>query len=238
MALWQLGHPDRARRLSQESVELAREGDPFDLAQALAGAASFHELLRERDRTRDRAEEAIAIARQRGFAAPLLIATLTRGWALGGSRGLEEAQQSVAQAEAAGLRAFLPTWLRIAAETNQEAGRTEDALAALEAALAIEKETGERACRADLYRLKGEVLLQQGAVGEAEGCFRRALEVAREQKAKSPELQAATSLARLLRDQGRRDEAHALLAPVHDWFTEGFDTQDLKDAKTLLGELS
>ncbi|MBW2388384.1 MAG: AAA family ATPase, partial [Deltaproteobacteria bacterium] len=238
LTLWQLGHPDRARRLSQESVELAREGDPFDLAQALVGASTFHELLRERDQTRERAEEAIAIARERGFAAQLLIGTLCRGWALGGSRGLEEVQQSVAQAEAAGLRAFLPSWLRIAAEANRELGRTEDALAALEAALGIAEETGERASHAELHRLKGEILLQQRAAGEAESCFRRALEIAREREAKSDELRATTSLARLLRDRGEHDEARGLLQPVYDWFTEGFDTADLKDAKALLDELT
>ena len=238
LALWHLGHPDRARRLSRESVELARESDPFDLAGALTADAMLHELLRERDRTREQAEEAIAIARDRGFPFPLLMATLYRGWALGGARGLEEAQQSVAQMEQAGTRAFIPAWLRIVADANRELGRTEDALAALEAALGIAEETGERFDYAELHRLKGEMLLHQRAAGEAESCFRRALEIAREQKAKSDELRAATSLARLLRAQGRGDDGRELLTPVYDWFTEGFDTHDLKDAKVLLEELA
>ena len=237
LTLWQLGHPDRARRLSEEAVELAREGDPFDLAQALAGASIFHSHLRERDQTRERAEEAIAIARERGFASPMLIATLCRGWAIGGSRGLEEVQQGVAQAEAAGMRAFLPSWLSICAETNREIGRTEDALETIEAALAIEEETCGRATSAGLHRLKGEILLEQRVAGEADNCFHRAIGIAREHDAKSDELHAATSLARLLRDRGERDEARAILAPVYDWFTEGFDTADLIDAKALLDEL-
>ncbi len=170
-----------------------------------------------------------------------MLSTLLRGWALGGARGLEEVQQIVAQGEAAGMRGVLPDWLRIAADANRELGRTEDALATLEAALGIEEETGERRDCAELHRLKGEILLQQDArahADEAERCFRRALEVSRKQEAKSLELRAATSLARLLRAQGRRDEARALLQPVYDWFTEGFDTQDLEDAKALLEELA
>jgi TOMM system kinase/cyclase fusion protein len=167
LTLWHLGHPDRARRLIQEAVELAREGDPFDLAQALISASSFHKMLGERDRTRERAEEAIAIARERGFAAPMLIGTLLRGWALGGARGLEDVQQGLALAEAAGMRAFLPSWLICAAETNRELGRTEDALAAVEAALGIEEEIGARSSYANLHQLKGEILLQQRAAGAA-----------------------------------------------------------------------
>jgi predicted ATPase len=127
---------------------------------------------------------------------------------------------------------------RIAADVNRELGRTEDALSTLEVALGIEEETDARLIRAWLYLLKGETLLQQRALGEAESCFRRALEVAREQEGRSWELQATTSLARLLRDRGERDEARALLAPVYDWFTEGFDTADLKDAKALLEEMA
>jgi TOMM system kinase/cyclase fusion protein len=241
-SLWTLGHADRARRLIEEGVELARGGDPFDLAQALVNNSNFYWHLRDRDRTRERAEEAIAIARGRGFAAPLLIATLLRGWALGGSRGLEDIQQSLAQLEAAGMRAFLPGWRRFAAETNLELGRTEDALAELEAALAIAEEiageTGAYQWLSELHRQKGEVFVQQGGAEAAERSFRRALQIARDQKGKSWELRAATSLARLLCDQGRRDEARALLVPVYDGFTEGFDTADLKDANALLEELA
>ena len=125
------------------------------------------------------------------------------------------------------------------AQAVRRVGRQhEDALAALEVALGIAEETGERASRAELHRLKGEILLQQRAAGEAERCFRRALEVAREQKAKSNELRAATSLARLWQRQGKQAQARDLLLPLYDWFTEGFDTPDLKDAKALLDELA
>ena len=120
----------------------------------------------------------------------------------------------------------------------RELGRNPDAFDALEAAFSSQAES--RVNDALLHRLRGEILLQQDAranAEEAEACFRRALEIAREQEAKPYELRAATSLARLWQRQGRRDEARALLQPVYDWFTEGFDTQDLKDAKALLEEL-
>jgi predicted ATPase len=107
-------------------------------------------------------------------------------------------------------------------------------------ALALVDTTGERWCEAELHRLKGELLLQGSSENatEAEACFHHALEIARTQQAKSFELRAATSLARLWQHQGKRQEAHDLLAPVYGWFTEGFDTADLKDAKALLDALA
>ena len=167
----------------------------------------------------------------------MLQAGVYRGWAVGGAHGLGELQQSLAGLEAAGVKVFLPWWLRIAAEANRGLGRLDDAQVAVEAALRIEEETGGRAQFAELQRLEGEILLQRRNARKAESCFRRALEVAREHQTKSIELRAATSLASLLRDQDRGDQARALLQPVYDWFTEGFDTADLKDARRLLDEL-
>ena len=110
---------------------------------------------------------------------------------------------------------------------------------ALAEALAVLDTTELRYYAAELYRLKGALLLQQAVpdAAQAEACFQQALDIARQQQAKSWELRAATSLARLWQQQGKRDEAHALLAPVYGWFTEGFDTADLQDAKVLLAEL-
>ena len=107
-------------------------------------------------------------------------------------------------------------------------------------ALTLVDTTGERWYEAELYRLKGALLLQQSSdnQAEAETCFQQAIDIARSQQAKSLELRAATSLARLWQQQGKRQEAHDLLAPVYNWFTEGFDTADLKDAKALLDALS
>jgi predicted ATPase len=119
-------------------------------------------------------------------------------------------------------------------------GRLNDGLSALTEALAAADEHENRYYEAETHRLKGELLLRQGNANasEAQNCFERAIEIARKQSAKSWELRATMSLARLLNEQGRRDEAHARLSEIYDWFTEGFDTADLKDAKALLEELA
>src|SRR5215813_9954975 len=147
-----------------------------------------------------------------------------------------------------GLRAFRatgtellrPYWLALLAEAHGTIGYPEAGLTVLTEALALVDTTGERWCEAELYRLKGALLLQQHAdnQAEAETCFHRAISLAQTQQAKSWELRVATSLARLWQSQGKRQEAHDLLAPVYGWFTEGFDTADLKDAKALLDELT
>ena len=121
-----------------------------------------------------------------------------------------------------------------------KAGQAEEGLSAVVEALAIVERTEERFYEAELHRLQGELLLQQSPdqQSDAEACFQHALDVSRSQEAKSLELRAATSLARLWQSQGRKQEAHDLLAPVYNWFTEGFDTADLKDAKALLDKLA
>src|SRR5262249_21913712 len=133
-----------------------------------------------------------------------------------------------------------PYCLSLLAEACAEAGRLNEGLSALTEALAIANEHENRFYEAETYRLKGEVLLKQDAsnVAKAQNCYERAVEIARRQSAKSLELRATMSLARLLALQGRRDEARAMLAEIYNWFTEGFDTADLKDAKSLLQELS
>jgi predicted ATPase len=119
-----------------------------------------------------------------------------------------------------------------------KAGRTDDALALVAEALGAVERSDERFWEAELYRVKGELLFESGGSSEAETCFRRALEIARRQSAKSLELRATTSLARLLDKQGRQDEARRMLGEIYGWFTEGFDTADLKEAKALFEELS
>ena len=134
-------------------------------------------------------------------------------------------------------------FLAMLAEAYQRSGQLEAERGVLTEALSLVDENGERAYEAKLYQLRGELTLQGSAhspdsqIGEAEASFQKALNIARRQEAKSLELRATTSLARLWQQQGKMIEARALLAPVYDWFTEGFDTQDLKDAKTLLEEL-
>src|SRR4029453_16499834 len=131
-------------------------------------------------------------------------------------------------------------YLAFLAEAHGKVGQAEEGLTVLAQALAAVHKTGERLYEAELYRLKGELLLSLSAENhaEAEGCLHQALAVARRQQAKSLELRAATSLSRLWQQQGKRAEAHQLLAEIYGWFTEGFDTADLQDAKSLLAELA
>jgi tetratricopeptide (TPR) repeat protein len=222
--------------MSREAVELAREEDPYTLAAALILTANVHLGLGERDRAREQAEEVIAIGRERGFPDLEAMGTGCRGLALGGARGLEELQRGKAQFAATRVETISVArhWSLAEANLNRALGRTEQALAVLEPAFATE--SGAR--NAGLHQEKGEILVQRGTTDEAEHCFRRALEIARKQEAKSLELRTATSLACLLRDQGQGEEARMLLQPVYHWFTEGFDTADLKEAKALLEELS
>jgi adenylate cyclase len=230
--LWQRGYPERALRLSRETVELARDGYPYSLALALTFAGQLADWLGDRERVLEYTDEVIAISRERGYPVWLAMAICYRSVAVGGSRGLEELQQN---RRAAGVVHPLGIDLSFA-RIYLELGRTADALAVLDACFARQSEV--HYLDVPLHDLRGWSLQQQGDVDEAERCFRRALEIAREQKAKSFELRAATSLARLLLGRGERDGARALLAPVYDWFTEGFDTKDLKAAKVLLDELA
>ncbi len=167
-----------------------------------------------------------------------------RGWALAergqGEAGIAELRSAMATIRAIGVAAELPWYLALLAGAHATVGQTAEGVDAIAEALALVASTNERFYEAEIYRVQGELLLKHrgsNTVAEAETCFRQALDIARVQSAKSWELRAATSLARLWADQGERAEAHDLLAPVYDWFTEGFETADLKDAKALLDEL-
>jgi predicted ATPase len=170
--------------------------------------------------------------------------TIVRGWAVAAQGNLEAGraavQEGLAALRARGADLYRSYYLALLADVCGRAGRSEAGQRAIAEALAFAEESGERWWEADLHRLKGELLLTQSAVNhsEAEACFHRALEVAQKQSAKAFELRAATSLARLWAHQGNRAQARDLLAPVYGWFTEGFDTADLKDAKALLDELA
>ncbi len=239
----QLGHPDRGLAICQEAVALARRVKyPPSLAQALAFAAVTHRLRREPGLAQERADEAIALAEELGFPVQLAIARYVRGWARAWAQrsgeAVAEIQQALAELERVRSRLARGAFVALA-EAFWKLGRHADALGALGLGVAQAQETGAHFLDAELRCLRAEILLDQGGPPEeAEDLLRRALEIARAQEAKWFELRAATSLARLRRDQGRRDEARALLQPVYDWFTEGFDTQDLQDAKALLEELN
>src|SRR5215831_1851131 len=144
-------------------------------------------------------------------------------------------QQGLTAYRATGAELFWPFWLAMLAEVYGEVGQTEAGLTVLAEALAVVDKTGERFWEAELYRLKGELLLSQAShIGEVEACFRQALDIARHQEAKSLELRAAMSLSRLWHQQGKRQKAYDLLAPVYHWFSEGFDTADLQETKARL----
>jgi class 3 adenylate cyclase/predicted ATPase len=242
-ALWYLGFPDRALQEVEAGIALAQRLDHVhSLAFALNWAALLHDLRREFAMSRRRAEAAIEIGTEYGLSQWLAQAVICRGFAL---VGLGESADGIAQLETGraawngtGARVLDSQWLGLIAEAHVRAGQVDDALAALDRAGEIVGATGERHYQAELHRLRGAVLAQSGDDGEAASWFHRALDTARSQQAKSLELRAATSLARLWRDQGKRAEAHDLLAPVYGWFTESFDTADLKDAKALLHELA
>ncbi len=149
-------------------------------------------------------------------------------------------QEGLAASRATGAELWRPYFLCLLAEACMETGRLDDGLSALTEALAAADEHEIRHYEAENHRLRGELLLRQNNsnASEAQSCFQRAVEMARKQSAKSLELRATTSLARLLDKQRRRDEARTMLAKIYGWFTEGFDTADLKDAKALLDELN
>jgi predicted ATPase len=252
VTLWYLGYPDQALQRSREALTLARElVHPVSLASALLFAAWVHHFRREGPLIQERAETAIALAAEQGFTALLAHGTIFQGWALAqrsaapgtgqGCREEEIAQirQGLAAWRATGAQVFRPYGLALLAEASAQAGQREAGLALLAEALVVANDTGERRWDAELHRLRGELLLTPSAAHaeEAESCFGQALDIARRQQAKSWELRAAVSLSRLWQRQGKRAEAHALLAPIYGWFTEGLDTADLQEAKALLDEL-
>jgi len=260
--LWLLGYPDQALKRSQESLTLAQElSHPFSLAYAFRFAAALHQYRRERPVAQGWAERTIALATEQGFPFWSALGTIMQGWALteqgqiGG--GIVQIRQGLTAYRATGAEYAQSSYLALLAETYEKAGQPEEGLSILAEALSLVENSGERFYEAELYRLKGTLTLQKefqvqsskfqvtdprplppDPQGEAEACFLKALEVARRQSAKSWELRAATSLARLWQQQGKRAEAHKLLSEVYNWFTEGFDTKDLQEAKALLEELS
>jgi predicted ATPase len=248
LALWLLGSPDQALQHLHEALTLAQAvAHPSSLANALDFATMLHQARREPQATHARAEALMALATEQGFAQYVARATIMRGWALiaqgHGAEGTAQMRQGLAAYQATGTEQRFPYYLALLADAYGRLGQTAAGLALLAEVLAPVDRPGERGWVAELQRLQGELLLaqagarQQGLEAEAETWLQRALDVARRQEAKSLELRAATRLSRLWQQQSKRAEAYALLAPVYGWFTEGFDTADLQDAKVLLEEL-
>jgi class 3 adenylate cyclase/predicted ATPase/energy-coupling factor transporter ATP-binding protein EcfA2 len=245
--LWHLGYPDQALTRVHEALTLARElSHPYSLGLALAWGAPFlHQYRREGQAAQERAEAGITISHEQGFSLHIT-GTMLRGWALAEQGQAEEGIAQIRQGLEAYRVEYLCTfYLSLLAEACGKAGRVEDGLQALAEALAMVDRTGECVYAAELHRLKGQLTLQSQVPSpksqvekEAEQCFLKAIEIARQQSAKSWELRAVMSLSRLWQQQGKQKEAHEMLAAVYNWFTEGFDTKDLQEAKRLIEELS
>ena len=244
IALCLLGFVDQARDWSKDGVTLAEKlGHQFSMALALSFTTSVYYLRREAPVVQQYTERLSALCAEHGIAMFMAWAMMLRGWALAAQgqtkQGIEQLQEGLDAIRATGMQR-LSFQLQILAEGFALSGNTEKGLEVLDEALKIVKETGEDRWAPDIYRLKGQLLLTLGSQNhaEAEGCFNQAIDLARQQEAKLFELRASTSLSRFRRDQGKRKEAHNLIAPIYNWFTEGFDTIDLKDARALLRELS
>jgi predicted ATPase len=259
--LWHLGYPDQALRHSQEGLTRARElSHPFSLAWALSNIVFFHLLRRERRIAQELNKEAIALCTEQGFTLYVAAFTLFQGSLLAaqgqGEEGIAQIQQGLAAWRAAGAEAYVPCWLAFLAEAYGQMERVEEGLATLAEALTIVHKNRDEVWKAELYRLKGQLTLQQLSVAssqlsvtnpqspipnpqtEAEACFQQAIDIARQQGAKLWELRATTRLSRLWLQQGKPAAARQLLAEVYGWFTEGFETPDLQEARALLEELT
>ena len=244
-ALWYLGYPDQARDKSAAALASAQErGYPSDLAWALLRTAWLHQYRGEEQTVGEYIEAGVTLSTDRGFPLFLAVGTFLRGWALAEQGqvedGLAQMRQGLTAFQEIGTSLWRPNFLAILAVTQGKIGQPQDGLRQIAQAITLMEETRECWGEAELHRLRGELLLQQSleASSEAEACFHKAIEIAQQQEAKSWELRAATSLARLWQQQGKKQESHAVLAPVYNWFTEGFDTADLKDARALLEELT
>lgn len=242
--LWLLGYPDQALERAREALALARElAHPFSEAFALAFVGWVHRFRREVPAAGEHAEVLIKLAAEQGFAWWAAAGTLLRGWVLAEEGrvddGIATMREGLAVWRAAGAAVAVPYYLAWLAEACGKAGRVEESLALCDDALAMARKSGERVWHAEVYRVRGELLGRTAAAAaQAEGNLRQAATIARQQRARSLDLRAAVSLGRLWQRQGKRTRARQALAGVYGWFTEGFGTGDLRDAQTLLAELS
>jgi predicted ATPase len=247
LALWLLGYPEQATRRIDQALISARElTSPYNVTFALVFAAWLHQFRRAAPRVQELAESVVELATEQGFPFWVALGTALRGWAWAEQgreqEGILQLLQGWTAWQQTGAATLTPYFRALLAELQDKMGQADECCAGLAEALKAADASGERFYEAELYRLKGALRFSQFEARypekNAEEFFRQAVTVARRQQAKSLELRATTSLARLLSNQGRRDEARAMLAEVYNWFTEGFDTADLKEAKALIEELS
>ena len=243
--LWLLGWPEQALAHIHEALALAEQlSHPYSLVFARCWAAVVSQWRRDVPAVRELAEAAVALATEQDFPLWVAVGTSVRGWALArqgrGEEGIAQVRQGIAAVRATGTVLHVPYLCTLLMEVCDHLGHPEDSLQVLVEAHTLMEQHEERYWEAEVYRLRGVLLLRRPGIPqtEAEAWLQRALDVARRQEAKSLELRAAMSLARLWQQQGKPGEAHKLLAPTYGWFTEGFDTADLQEAKALLEELA
>jgi tetratricopeptide (TPR) repeat protein len=245
LAQWLSGYPDRALQTGAEAISLARHlAHPLTLATALSYQTLIHLCRHEAASALEIAEEACELALQRGFQYWNALASIYRGIAICALGKSDKAISAILE----GIGSYRATNSELGAalimvglaSSYLNANRIQEVLATVAQALASTEQTGARLSNAELYRLKGEALLRGGSSfePEARSCFGAAIAIARSQEARAWQLRATRSLAQLLAQQDRRDEARAMLAEIYNWFSEGFDTADLKEAKVLLDKLN
>jgi class 3 adenylate cyclase/predicted ATPase len=240
---WYMGYPDTAARLRDESLEEMRQiGHPF--TSALMGAVIMQTYFLENDvdRLREAARKVRQISERDGFPATFSWADAYIGWTMardGNEEGLELISNAIESLKSMRLRTQFSFYLGLQADALWACDKRRAALDSIDAGLAVASNNDEQYFAPELHRMKGEMLLAEDREreDEAQGCFLKAIEISKRCEGKSLELRSATALARLWQSQGKHQEASALLAPVYNWFTEGFNTRDLKEAKALLQEL-
>jgi predicted ATPase len=244
LALWMLGYPTAALEDADQAISSAREiGETATLMYALFWASNVHTVRGNYATASALVDELISVADEASAVQWSANGMMTRGWILALTGGASDTVETITSAlmswRSTGSTYLVPHLSSYLARAYAELGQFDDAWRSIYEAMSTVETTKERLFEADIYRAAGEIALKspERDAGKAEAYFKRSLTVSRQQRAKSWELRAAMSMARLWRDQGKREEARELLAPVYGWFTEGFDTRDLKEAKALLEEL-
>jgi predicted ATPase len=242
--LWLLGYPDQAQARMDEAFALARQwAQPFELLLAIDFVLELAHNQLQQHAMQTLIDEYGTLTAKHPFPYHVATEMIYRGWLLAQTEqveaGIDLLKQGLAAWGKQGILMFLSYYRAWLVEAYVRANQVEQGLACLAETLTLAEETGEQFWCAELYRLKGELLLAQGgAAPEVEACFQQAIDLAHRQDAKSLELRAAVSLARLWQQGGRAAEAYPMLAEIYHWFTEGFDTADLQEAETLLAELA
>ena len=238
-----LGYSDQASDQIREALALAREvAHPFSLAQVEFFTAYYYMFSRSFELSLDYCQELVDLSKSQDFSFWLVYGGLNQGccWVHTGqtSDAIARLQEGLATRAKMGSKIGVPTYLIFLAEAHMISGNPHDGLNTIAQAFVMIEESGERIVEAECHRTKGELLIRLEAESEAEESFIKSLEIAGSQSARLWELRTSMSLARLWQKQGKQTEARELLAEIYGWFTEGFDTPDLVDAKSLLEELS